>query len=67
MLKHAGAPLGDCDGIAIFEGPSYEKIFETFQDEEYQKTVIPDEEKFLDRARSTAIPVDIVPVFDDPT
>ena len=67
MLKHAGFPVADCDGFASFEGPSYEKIFECFQDEEYLNIVVPDEEKFLDKGRSFAIPVDIVPVFEDPT
>lgn len=59
--------MADCDGIAVFEAPTYEKLFECFQDEDYKKTVVPDEEKFLDRARTTAFPVDIVPIFDDPT
>ncbi|KAM0802529.1 hypothetical protein BDR22DRAFT_103903 [Usnea florida] len=30
--------------MAIFEAPSYERIFAIFQDEEYQRVVVPDEE-----------------------
>ncbi|KAI0779858.1 hypothetical protein C8Q74DRAFT_1367678 [Fomes fomentarius] len=36
-------------GIAIFEAESLEKIYEVFQDEEYTRVVIPDEEKFFIR------------------
>ena len=67
MLKHAGAPVSDCDGVVIFEGSSHEKIYEIFSDEEYQRIVVPDEEKFLNRGRSLAIPVDIVPVYNGTT
>lgn len=47
MLKHIGFPIADCGGLAIFEGPSYGKVSERFQDEEYQQMVVPDEEKAL--------------------
>ena len=53
--------------MAIFEAKSYKKIFEVFTDEDYKKTVVPDEEKFLDKGNSVAIPLDIVPIFDNPT
>lgn len=36
-------------GIAIFEAESVEKIYEVFQDEEYTRVVIPDEERFFIR------------------
>lgn len=67
QLKGMGFPSADCDGMAIFEAYSYEKIAECFQDEDYKKEVIPDEEKFLDRGRSMAFPADLVSVIDDPT
>ncbi|KAI8994044.1 hypothetical protein BD414DRAFT_481225 [Trametes punicea] len=35
-------------GIAIFEATSLDKIFEIFQDEEYLRVVVPDEDKFFD-------------------
>jgi hypothetical protein len=53
--------------MAIFEAKTYEKIYEIFIDEDYKKTVVPDEEQFLDRGKSLAMPLDIVPIFDDPT
>ena len=53
--------------MAIFEAKSYERLFEIFSDEEYEKIVVPDEEKFLDRGKSVAFPLDIIPIFDDPT
>ena len=53
--------------MAIFEAANWEKLFEVFQDEEYVKTVIPDEETFLDRASSQAFPSTLVGVFDDPS
>jgi len=67
LLKDSGYPVADCDGIAIFEAPSYAKIIECFKDDEYQKAVEPDEDKFMDRTRTTAIPVDIISIFSDPT
>ncbi|KAI0674974.1 hypothetical protein C8Q78DRAFT_1009866 [Trametes maxima] len=36
-------------GQVIFEAESLEKILEVFQDEEYQRIVVPDEEKFVKR------------------
>ena len=35
--------------MAIFEAESSEKLWAVFQDEEYHKLVVPDEEKFLDK------------------
>ena len=67
MLNQFSFPCVDYDGMATFEAASYEKIFECFQDEEYHKVVVPDEEKFIDKGRSKAFPVDIVDVIDDPT
>lgn len=66
-MKELGLAVVECDGIAIFEAPSYEKIFECFSDDDYKKVIVPDEEKFLDRSRTVAFPMDIVPIFDDPT
>ena len=39
------------------------KIYEVFTDEDYKKTVVPDEEQFLDKGKPVAIPLDIVPIF----
>lgn len=36
--------------MAIFEAATSEQIWEIFQDEEYHKVVVPDEEKFLDKS-----------------
>ena len=59
-LKPFGFPVPDFDGMAIFEGESYEKIMECFMDEEYNRVVVPDEEGLFDRKRSVAIPLDLV-------
>ena len=67
MMKEAGATNIEADGIAIFEAASYEKIFEVFADDDYKKIVIPDEERFLDRSKFTALPCDMAPVYDDPS
>jgi len=67
QLKAAGFPNLEADGMAIFEAPTYEKIFKVFQDEDYNKIVVPDEERFLNRGKSLAFPADVIPIFDDPT
>ncbi|RPD63933.1 hypothetical protein L226DRAFT_567889 [Lentinus tigrinus ALCF2SS1-7] len=36
-------------GMAIFEAETIEKIYEVFQDEEYRRVVVPDEENFMSR------------------
>lgn len=66
-LDRKGFPLEGCDGIAVYEALSYAKIFECLNDEEFRKIIAPEEEKLLDESRSLAFPVDIVPIFDDPT
>ncbi|KAF6227375.1 hypothetical protein HO133_008819 [Letharia lupina] len=67
QLKQVGFPVSDADGMAIFEAPSYAMTAACFQDEEYQKIVVPDEENFLDRGRCFALAADLVPVLDDAT
>ncbi|KAF6226593.1 hypothetical protein HO173_012492 [Letharia columbiana] len=67
QLKQVGFPVSDADGMAIFEAPSYAMIAACFQDEEYQKIVVPDEENFLDRGRCFALAAELVPVLDDAT
>lgn len=66
QLKETGFGTIEADGIAIFEANTYEKMYEIFTDEDLKKTVVSDEEQFLDRGKSLAIPLDIVPIFDDP-
>jgi len=66
-LQSMGYALGDFDGIAIFEAPSYEKIMEVFADEEYKKVVKPEQEKCVDVKRITAFPCDLVDIFNEPT
>lgn len=67
QLKGVGFPTLACDGMAIFEAATFEKIFEVFQDKEYIDTVIPDEEKFLDRNKSQAVPSTLATIFDEPS
>lgn len=42
-------------GIATFEAESVEQILEIFQDPEYLRIIVPDENKFLDREKSSLI------------
>ena len=67
QLKEVGFPTMTCDGMAIFEAANWDKLFEVFKDEEYVKTAIPDEEKFLDRSKNQALPSTLVGVFNDPS
>jgi hypothetical protein len=42
-------------GIATFEAESIEKILEIFQDPEYLRVIVPDENRFLDREKSSLV------------
>ncbi|KAK7033229.1 EthD domain-containing protein [Favolaschia claudopus] len=66
MAEASGVPMADSewDGMAIFEAESYDKILEIFQSEEYQKTVNPDADKFLDRPKCQLLPLSLVTVID---
>ncbi|KAJ6531921.1 EthD domain-containing protein [Mycena capillaripes] len=64
VAQMMGIPMPEWDGIAIFEGESYAKIFEVFQNEEYKRVIIPDEEKFIDRQGCQMIPLDLLSVID---
>ncbi|KAJ7364153.1 hypothetical protein DFH08DRAFT_838454 [Mycena albidolilacea] len=64
MQMIPGAPTADWDGMAIFEAESYAKVFEVFQSEEYSKVIIPDDEKFVDRANWQMLPFDLNTVVD---
>lgn len=55
MLAAQGATPTSHYGMAIFEAESYEKIIEVFTHPDYLRIVVPDEEKFFDRAKSTMI------------
>lgn len=66
-LKPVGFGIAECDGMAIFEAISYEKIFECFTDEEAKKIMGADEDNFLDKSRSVAFASQIVGIFDDPS
>lgn len=61
-LRTMGFNVPNFDGMAIFEATSYNQILECFKDEEYKRVVIPDEEKFMDRGRTIAVPADVVGV-----
>ncbi|KAJ7131587.1 hypothetical protein C8R43DRAFT_1207626 [Mycena crocata] len=62
IFQVMGTPMAEWDGMVIFEGESYEKIFAVFQDAEYQKIIVPDEEKFLDRQSAHMLPLDLFTV-----
>ncbi|KAF8186576.1 hypothetical protein K438DRAFT_2153255 [Mycena galopus ATCC 62051] len=59
-----GAPVTEWDGMSIFEGESFAKIFEVFQSEQYQKIIVPDEENFIDRTKFQMIPFDLHTALD---
>jgi len=42
-------PIVDYDGVMSIWGHSVEDLVAIFQDEEYKRVVVPDEEKFLNR------------------
>lgn len=63
-LKQAGFPMPDFDGLAVFEAESHEKILDVFTSEEYRTKAVPDEERFLDRGRTTCFPADLVTVIE---
>ncbi|KAJ7903414.1 hypothetical protein B0H14DRAFT_3421638 [Mycena olivaceomarginata] len=60
-----GAPTPEWDGMAIFEGESYAQIFEVFQNEEYQKVIVPDEQHFIDRLNCQMLPFDLNTVIGE--
>lgn len=49
--------------MSVFEAVSYNKILECFTDEEYRRVGIPDEERFVDRGRTIAMPGDLFDVI----
>ncbi|KAK3646002.1 hypothetical protein LTR56_008880 [Elasticomyces elasticus] len=51
-LKTHGLPVADYDGGAEFWAETYEDMMAVFQDPEYEKIVVPDEMKFLDREKA---------------
>ncbi|KAK5736812.1 hypothetical protein LTR17_007137 [Elasticomyces elasticus] len=51
-LKTHGLPVADYDGGAEFWAETYEDIMAVFQDPEYERIVVPDEKKFLDREKA---------------
>ena len=51
-------------GIAIFEATSLDKIFEIFQDEEYLRVVVPDEQNFFDHENAQILAGPFATVID---
>lgn len=58
-----GVPPPSICGMAIFEAESFEKIFEVFQSEEYQRVIVPDEQKFMAREKSQLIAGDLATII----
>ncbi|KAF7976186.1 hypothetical protein HWV62_7352 [Athelia sp. TMB] len=52
-------PLAKWDGMAIFEGESFEKIMEVFSSPEYFAKVAPDEDTFIDREATQFLALDL--------
>ncbi|KAG5338202.1 hypothetical protein E4T56_gene16750 [Termitomyces sp. T112] len=58
-----GFTVSDWDGVIVLDAESYDKIFEVFGSEEYQRVVKPDEANFLDREKCQLLPGGIVTVI----
>ncbi|KAI0769380.1 hypothetical protein BD413DRAFT_604961 [Trametes elegans] len=54
-------------GIAIFEATSLDKIFEVFQDEEYLRVVVPDENNFFDHENAQILAGPFASIIDKPS
>ena len=52
-------PLAKWDGMAVFEGESFEKIMEVFSSPEYFAKVAPDEDTFIDRDATQFLALDL--------
>ncbi|KAG6860676.1 hypothetical protein C0995_008668 [Termitomyces sp. Mi166 len=55
-----GIKAPDWDGVLILDGESFDKIFEVFTSEEYQRVVAPDEANFVNRAECQLLPVGVI-------
>ena len=55
MISAQGAPAVPYFGMAVFEAESLEKIMEIFKDPEYHRVVVPDEDKFFDRTKTSIL------------
>ncbi|RDW64248.1 hypothetical protein BP5796_10750 [Coleophoma crateriformis] len=51
-LRAAGLPLAEFDGGVEMWADSVEELMAVFQDEEYLRVVVPDEESFLKRSEA---------------
>ncbi|RDB24417.1 hypothetical protein Hypma_008454 [Hypsizygus marmoreus] len=54
----------DWDGVVVMEAETHEKLFEIFQDPEYQRLIGPDELKFVDRPKCQVLPLDFATRID---
>ncbi|KAF5358794.1 hypothetical protein D9758_008599 [Tetrapyrgos nigripes] len=61
QLQSFGVGLIQCDGAAICEAESYQKVF---NNPEYFAVVRPDEEKFVDTAKTLLLPLDVAVFID---
>lgn len=53
--------------MAIIEATSWDKLFEVFKEGEYLKTVVQDEENFIDLSKSQVFPSMLVGILDEPS
>ncbi|ESK84367.1 glyoxalase family protein [Moniliophthora roreri MCA 2997] len=65
MLKSTGALTFDgYDGIALFEGNSYDELLGVLSSPEHEEIIVPDEEKFLTRNATIIIPLNLATILD---
>ena len=50
--------------MSIFEAESVEKIFEVFTHPEYMRVVVPDEQKFFNREKSSLVIGEVAAVLE---
>ncbi|KAK7043899.1 hypothetical protein VNI00_008065 [Paramarasmius palmivorus] len=65
MLASTGAvTFPGYDGIAIFEGNSFDELLSVLSSPEHEEIIVPDEEKFLDRNATITIPLNFAVILD---
>ncbi|EEB92018.1 hypothetical protein MPER_09531, partial [Moniliophthora perniciosa FA553] len=65
MLASTGAlTLEGYDGIAMFEGNSFDELLGVLSSPEHDAIIVPDEEKFLTRNATITVPLNFATILD---
>ncbi|KAG6846537.1 hypothetical protein H0H93_013356 [Arthromyces matolae] len=60
-----GLPLQGWDGIVLLDGESYEKLFEVFEDKQFNATVLPENALFVDTSNIRTLLTHVDPFIED--